>query len=463
MPKKNNNVTKTVGILIIAAISLSACGNNKNAGTLLSVQEEQEVQQYSIFSYVDEAEKLNNVLQTYDKPMQRLQTTSKKPSIVTGGLGTIIHVNPANLETFDGQPLGEKIDVELKEYCTKADLLRGNVATVSDGKLLVSGGAYYIKMSSDGKPLRIKQDKNIEVEFPKFSDAEMELFYGQRDSLEQMNWKVAQQRFRARKDEVAEETNNVKEVKIINYRNVMVTMSTSAGDRAASARTFQEAFRTLGFPIIDDVEITALLEIELEMLKNKSENKVANNKVVISNNNNDYVSTRIGRFQIAGPRQLVLSILGFTTIADTIETVGFSEEDPVLKKKKVEIQKAMYRAVYLNQLGWINVDRFINISDITQLSLTLNDSATVRSVCVFMVFKDFNSVLGKFYCSAVDTDVSFRDIPVGYNVRLIAYGFDEEGELYTHSSDFTLKEDEKLSINLQKSTNNDLDKLFAYK
>ena len=73
---------KIIGILIATTVVFCAC-RNKNAGSSSSVQEVQEiqeVQQNSTLSYVDEAEKLNNVLQTYDKPLQRFQTTSKKPS-----------------------------------------------------------------------------------------------------------------------------------------------------------------------------------------------------------------------------------------------------------------------------------------------------------------------------------------------------------------------------------------------
>ncbi len=180
-----------IGILAIVTTVFCACGNrNKNKEAELQPTTH-EPQQNTTLSYVDDAENLNNLLRAYDKPAQRFQTTSKKKSTVTGILGTIIHVDPDNLETFDGEPLGETIEVELKEYCNQMDLLCGNVATVSNGELIISGGAYYLDITSEGKRLRIKRNKKIKVEFPKFAEEEMELFYGQRDSLEQMNWTVA--------------------------------------------------------------------------------------------------------------------------------------------------------------------------------------------------------------------------------------------------------------------------------
>jgi hypothetical protein len=377
---------KTIGILI-ATVVFCACGN-KSDGSLSSIEE---TQQNTTLSYIDEAEKLDNILQTYDKPLQLFQTTSKKPSTVTGALGTVVHVNPAILETFDGQPLGEKINIELKEYCTQVDLLRGNVATVSNGQLLVSGGAYYLSMSSDGNPLRIKEGKSLEVEFAKFSDEEMELFYGQRDSLGQMNWQVAQQQFRAR--EVAG-----------TVRTTDVLESFETGD-----------------------------SWDLDMVVFETDYKV-----------------------------------------DTVKTTGFSKEEleALKKQKQIELKKqnaktAMYQAIKINQLGWINVDRFFKFNNRTQLLIAFDESANIQSASVFLVFRDMNSVIHSFYYSA-DSEyteprlASFKDIPVGRNVRLIAYGFDEQGELYIHGSDLTIEKDEKLFLNLQKASNNDLDKLFAH-
>jgi len=236
----------------------------------------------------------------------------------------------------------------------------------------------------------------------------MELFYGQRDSLGQMNWKVAQQRFKAHEVEVEVVEEKKEDKNAVTYRNsgsVIVNTTSNGMDRSAFARTREEALRMLGYP----AKYTYRLN------------------------------------------------------GDTAKTAKLSEKETEALKKLTKTQTAMYQAISLNQLGWINVDRFINIPDKTQLFITLNDSKTVRSVCVFLVFKTINSVLQRFYCPAFDIDLSFRDIPVGYNVRLIAYGFDDQGELYTHSSDLTLKNDENLSINLQKTANNDLDKLFAYK
>jgi len=74
-----------------------------------------------------------------------------------------------------------------------------NAQTTSNGKILVTGGAYYINMLSNGKQLKIKQGKGIKVEFLKLTENEMELFLGRRDSLGQTNWIRAKQNFNSKK------------------------------------------------------------------------------------------------------------------------------------------------------------------------------------------------------------------------------------------------------------------------
>lgn len=83
----------------------------------------------------------------------------------------------------------------MKELTNKQQLLKTNAQTVSNGQLLISGGAYYINMTSNGQQLKIKDGANLQVEFPKKTNKQMEMFYGTRDSLGNMNWQSTQQSF----------------------------------------------------------------------------------------------------------------------------------------------------------------------------------------------------------------------------------------------------------------------------
>lgn len=115
---------------------------------------------------------------------------------MTGRKGTKISINPNDFITENGKPLGQHIEVELKELINQGQLLRTNAQTVSDGKLLVSGDAYFIGLTSNGEQLKLKNGKTLNVQFPKLSDKEMALFYGQRNELGQVNWQKATETFK---------------------------------------------------------------------------------------------------------------------------------------------------------------------------------------------------------------------------------------------------------------------------
>ena len=140
-------------------------------------------------------EPTNALLSELAEPAQKLTAPSNEKTDVTGQKGTIIHLDPEKLETVDGSPMGEHIDIELVEMTSVYDLLTNNAPTVSNGQLLETGGSYYLNMTSNDVQLKVKQDKALEVEFPKLTDDEMAVFLGERDSLERINWVQSEQDF----------------------------------------------------------------------------------------------------------------------------------------------------------------------------------------------------------------------------------------------------------------------------
>ena len=150
-----------------------------------------------------ETQKLNEVLKKYEVLSQKFKVSATKSTIIKGKNGTTIFINPDDLEIENGNPLDTNIEVELKELLNQGQLLKNNAQTVSGGKLLVSGGAYYINITSEGQQLKLKEGKTLSVEFSKITDNEMSLFYGQRDSLGKINWQKSETKFVSSNIEVA--------------------------------------------------------------------------------------------------------------------------------------------------------------------------------------------------------------------------------------------------------------------
>lgn len=179
----------------MSVIGLTSCGNQQTSTTNVS----------TTVDIKADAKKLADILVKYEEPSQTFKVPTSKTSQVKGKQGTIISVNPDDLTTESGEPLGNTIEIELKELTNQNQLLRTNAQTVSNGQLLVSGGAYYINMTSDGKQLKLKEGKTMDVEFPKLTDSEMSLFYGKRDSLGAIEWKQASETFKSKQSPPAQQ------------------------------------------------------------------------------------------------------------------------------------------------------------------------------------------------------------------------------------------------------------------
>lgn len=176
---------KTQIVSILSIFILNSCQNQSSKQESFN-----EINKTEIVSInpIDELRQVDNLLLEIAEKPQKLNTPSDRKTTVIGAKGTIIHVDPNRLETVDGSPLGDNIEIELLELTDISSIILNNAQTVSNGQILITGGAYYLNMTSDGNQLKMKQGKGLAVEFPQLTEDEMGLFLGERDSLGQLNW-----------------------------------------------------------------------------------------------------------------------------------------------------------------------------------------------------------------------------------------------------------------------------------
>jgi hypothetical protein len=175
---------KLAGLLLYLSLVQLACDNPDNKTSVNK--------QTNVSEPKQETGILNDYLKKFEEPTQNFI------------------INSSDLETVGGKPVGKNIQIELKELTNQRQLFRTNAQTVSNGQILVSGGAYFINMTSNGQQLKLKEGKSLSVAFPKLSDREMALFYGQRDSLGQINWQKANGTLTAKQQNVPQQTDVIK-------------------------------------------------------------------------------------------------------------------------------------------------------------------------------------------------------------------------------------------------------------
>jgi hypothetical protein len=101
-----------------------------------------------------------------------------KENTIKGEHGTSITIPKGSLVTKDGKPVTtEKVEIVLEEYLTPKDAAFNMLSTVSDGRMLESGGMFSIKAYAQNEELNLKPGKQMQVEMPTINMQKgMELF-----------------------------------------------------------------------------------------------------------------------------------------------------------------------------------------------------------------------------------------------------------------------------------------------
>ncbi|MFT3682910.1 MAG: hypothetical protein QM791_21810 [Ferruginibacter sp.] len=346
-----------------------------------------------------------------ESPAQQFTVASNKVSSIIAKKGLIVTIDPAALETEDGAAAGDRIDVEVKEMTNQEELFKNDAPTVSDGRLLVSGGAYYIGMQSNGNKLRLKANRTLKLDIPRIADKEMELFYGQRDSTGNLNWKAAGEKLAAKP-------------------------ATFLNEPAYAANNTTEKYENLinkGEDSLSDIE-------RLALFVNEKGGRISKREF------DSFAKYKPGNSDKADFKTRIVEI-----------------SDKKEKNKKTRLQLAYYNPVEISNLGWINCDRFYNLPVKTLLQCEPDSLLTTNSVAVYIIYKNYNAMQkeylrynGQLFSGEND------DYPAGQPVKIIAVA-NINGDFYSARHDYILGNSKKVKFKFSKVSNIDLiTKSYSY-
>ncbi|MCH2044390.1 MAG: OmpA family protein [Saprospiraceae bacterium] len=121
-------------------------------------------------------------------------------NIVLGEKGTILKI-PANAFQDSSGTDVTNVNIKLREAYSYSDMLINNLATVSDGELLETGGMVYIEATNavTGEKLSLKEGQSVEIQMPtnKPLPEGMQLFLSDREESAETstNWAAVNQPF----------------------------------------------------------------------------------------------------------------------------------------------------------------------------------------------------------------------------------------------------------------------------
>jgi hypothetical protein len=122
-----------------------------------------------------------------------LQIDNSKDTLVFGSKGTGLFFERNSFELPDGSIPKGKISIMLKECYNNSDIVRENLSTISNDKLLETRGMINVLAFSNNQELKLKQGKKFIIHFPKDTSdrkKQMNLFYGNNNGDNAVDWKL---------------------------------------------------------------------------------------------------------------------------------------------------------------------------------------------------------------------------------------------------------------------------------
>lgn len=375
---------------------------------------------------------------------QRYRVNAGKVSVVTADKGLKITVEPGKLEKENGAAPGEEdIQVDIIELTNAEELFKANASTTSNGRLLASGGCYYIGMTSGNSRLRVKKGEALQVEFPVLKQAEMELFYTERDSSGNMNWQRAGVALEAAATrEVSLEFKETVYDDPPPMRGLMVNDSGEAiVYRTLDRKVFLQDRMMTVQQLIDTVNSTGI-KIIVDTVRpwpKFSAAELARGRV-----DTNYL------LKVFGPeKQFILK----TTAQLQKEKAG-KEKAEQLKKEAIEkweprslagaLQK-YYSPAPITRLGWINCDRFYGAPQEETLELELPITFNGTKVQYFLLYPSINACTNGEAMVSKEGKFLVGKQPSGTSLTVVAFT-KMNGEIYHCKKTIVTGREKQLSL-----------------
>tara|TARA_B100000959_G_scaffold286477_1_gene365295 strand:- start:937 stop:3369 length:2433 start_codon:yes stop_codon:yes gene_type:complete len=177
--------------------------------------------------------------------VHNLALRSKKPSVhrihlgqsftIKGKEGTLVNFPAGSLAFENGMPCDLPVTVKMWEFYSLPDILLAGLSTDCDEGFLQTGGMIYLEAESAGRPLIVRENRRIKVNFnpSRDIDGEFDLFHGVKEN-DRVAWRRAKNA--KVKTEIAPAKGSVAQV---------VIHDASQGDESSATRSdakFLESF-----------------------------------------------------------------------------------------------------------------------------------------------------------------------------------------------------------------------------
>lgn len=414
-----------------------------------------------------------------ESAMQHFTVASQSGCTVIARGGLKIKVIPADLETEDGEPVKGSIRVNILELTSSLDLFRANAATNSNGRLLVSGGSYYVGMEAAGRRLRLRQGHTVQMEIPRIKEEGMELFYGNRDATGNLNWgnpvrTLQNSPFLIRTNADANTTADYAlayaragfpQMPVYKPRCHLFTKPDAKVIFQNQPISLPEMVKLLQARGVNKVLDTVYGEMNIKTGKMYFQPDADSTGPVYEKAVYGYVRNfRFYRIIAADLAQqerdsLRCRMLGYRdSLATAQKRYSKLLEELRIDQAGLATQLASYYApTAVGKLGWINCDHFYDRPCNADIPISMSEDFKGAPLQYFIIFRSFNGLMNG--CIKTDQPV-LTNMPEGEPVTMI--GFTRKGNnVYQFKKDFTLERNKPVQVQFSAIPEADIRKMFG--
>lgn len=443
------NTLKTATVVAFPVLVLLSCNTHKNH------EANKPTDNLEIRPAVPASHAMLNLAAYADDFMQTVKqeftVKGKHKTVITAKGGLRVTVNAADLVKENGMPVDGDIRVNIIELASSKDFFYSNAATISDGRLLSSGGSYYVGMLCNGYRLELKKGRSMMIDFPILRKEDMELFYGKRDEKNNMNWRKMNMVLTMPPESVSF-TDSSYSSEVFNFRNDLEEFRTG--------RLFQSLKDPISYygkeitlqrfvDTLNAVKPIVYLETISFWPKNLPTDRVLDTAFLIA------TYGPMKQYVLRSCKQLEQEEQERER-RKQLQAARFSKWEP--RSLAGQIQK-YYAPVAVSYMGWINCDRFYKEPQAEMefdMPITLNNS----QVQYFLLYESINGMIHSQVLCDENAKASVAGLPIGIKATMIGF-VKKDGIIYQAKETFMIEAGKKQKLDFTVISEEELKKIFG--
>jgi TonB family protein len=385
----------------------------------------------------------SDIYKRFEKTPQTFLIQADKDTLIICKEGTSIKIQPNSfMNAKTGKAITNPIQIYITEYYKLSDIILANLSTTSGNEILETGGMINISANSNNEECILKQDKELEIGFPYFSEKkDMSLFTGQMVN-NQIDWKLSKMRNNQQSSSTQEMFTIVEEMPSFpggdKERLKYISMNSKYPFTSLEKKiegTIYVSFIVDEFGLISNVKILRGLDTELDKVAYDLVSRMP--KWLPGKQNGNPVRVLFNmpvEFNLKGIELTEETIAEAKRKEEKIKDIKvnysndyFSTND---KNYKEEFENTMNDSSLRNvgmseinrylfstsQLGWINCDKFLNDSR-PKIDYIVKTNETEETI-IKVIFHGTRSIIPGVFNK---NQYIFRNVPIGEKITIVAF------------------------------------------